>query len=273
MKQSVLADKFVLHHHTVPLSYIYEIRQRMTPPTPRTRFRMPIVLPGGVLLLLFTSLASSSGQGVHSLDVLSLDAHEVARGVDRHYNALHALQAGFRETFRGNGMDRTESGTLWIKRPGHMRWEYKEPRAKLFITDGKTAWFYAPGDRQARRTAFKKLEDLRSPLAYLLGRAKLEKEFEGLSLAPDVAPKSAGNIVLRGVPRSSGIRLAQVLLEVTSQGRIDRIVAEDQDGAATEFQFSESKENGEVAADAISEQRFRFTPPRGVEVIEGGLEQ
>ena len=228
-----------------------------------TRSGSHVVPLGAILVFLLTSLASSVAE----------DVHAIAERVDRHYNALHALQAGFTETFRGNGMDRTESGTLWIKRPGHMRWEYKEPRAKLFITDGKTAWFYAPGDRQARRTAFKKLEDLRSPLAYLLGRAKLEKEFDGLSLAPDIAPKSSGNIVLRGVPRSTGIRLAQVLLEVTPQGRIDRIVAEDQDGAATEFQFSESKENGDVAADAVDEQRFRFTPPHGVEVIEGGLDQ
>lgn len=201
------------------------------------------------------------------------DVHSIAQRVDRHYNALHAMQVEFVETFRGVGMDRTESGTLWIRRPGHMRWEYREPRPKLFDTDGKTAWFYAPGDRQARRTAFKKLEDLRSPLAYLLGRAKLEKEFDGLSLASDVVPKSSGNIVLRGVPKGLGLRVAQVLLEVTLQGRIDRIVAEDQDRSATEFRFSGSKENDAVDAAAMDDQHFRFTPPTGVEVVEGGLEE
>src|SRR6266700_2218305 len=103
--------------------------------------------------LISSSLASSA-----ALDVLTL-----AQRVDRHYNALHSLQAEFTETFRGNGMERTESGTLWIKRPGRMRWEYRQPRAKLFVTDGKTAWFYSPGDRQARKTAARKLEDLRSP--------------------------------------------------------------------------------------------------------------
>jgi len=218
---------------------------------------------GAILVFMLTFVASSAAQDVHS----------IAQRVDGHYNALRALQAEFTEMFRGNGMDRTESGTLWIRRPGHMRWEYREPRAKLFVTDGKTAWFYAPGDRQARRTAFKSLEDLRSPLAYLLGRAKLEKEFDGLSLAVDITPKSSGNIVLRGKPRGMGSQLAQVLLEVTPQGRIDRIVAEGQDDAVTEFRFSESKENGAVDAASIDDAHFRFTPPKGVEVVEGGLEE
>jgi len=60
--------------------------------------------------------------------------------------------------------------------------------------------FYVPGDRQARRTEAKKLDDIRSPLAFLLGKSKLEKELKGLSLAPDVAPMTAGNVVLRGRP-------------------------------------------------------------------------
>jgi outer membrane lipoprotein carrier protein len=222
-----------------------------------------VMLLGAVLVFVLSSLASLAAQ----------DVHAIAQRVDGHYNALHALQAEFTETFRGNGMDRTESGTLWIRRPGHMRWEYREPRAKLFVTDGKTAWFYAPGDRQARRTAFKRLEDLRSPLAYLLGRAKLEKEFDGLSLAPDIEPKSSGNIVLRGKPRGMGAQLAQVLLEVTPQGRIDRIVAEGQDDTVTEFRFLESKENGAVDAASIDDAHFRFTPPKGVEIVEGELEE
>jgi outer membrane lipoprotein carrier protein len=213
---------------------------------------------GTCLVIAASSFASSAAP-----DVLTL-----AQRVDRHYNALHSLQAEFTETFRGNGIERTESGTLWIKRPGRMRWEYKQPKAKLFVTDGKTAWFYAPGDRQARKTAAKKLDDLRSPLAYLLGRAKLEKELDGLSLALDITPQTPGNSVLRGVPRALAGRLAQVLLEVTPAGRIDRIVAEEQDGAVTEYRFVESKEDV-----AVTEGRFQFVPPAGVEVIEGGLDQ
>jgi outer membrane lipoprotein carrier protein len=102
----------------------------------------PAYLVFGFLVLLANSSASSIPN-----DVLTL-----SQRVDRHYNALHTLQTDFIEKYSGNGINRTESGTLWIKRPGRMRWEYREPRSKLFISDGKTAWFYAPGDQQARST-------------------------------------------------------------------------------------------------------------------------
>ena len=100
----------------------------------------------------------------------------VAKAVDEHYNRLRSLQAEFTEIYRGLGMDRTESGTLWLKKPGKMRWEYRSPRDKLFLSDGKDAWFYLPGDKQARKTPVRKLEDLRSPLGFLLGKTRLEKE-------------------------------------------------------------------------------------------------
>src|SRR5580700_11354650 len=116
------------------------------------------------------------------------DVKALAAAVDAHYNHLRSLQAEFTEVYRGAGMERTESGTLWLKKPGKMRWEYRSPKDKLFVSDGKDAWFYVPDDRQARKTSAKKLEDIRSPLAFLLGKTKLEKELQGLSLASDKEP-------------------------------------------------------------------------------------
>jgi len=214
------------------------------------------------LAICFITAANSFASSA-APDILTL-----SQRVDRHYNALHTLQAQFVEKYRGNGIERTESGTLWIKRPGRMRWEYQQPRAKLFITDGKSAWFYAPGDRQARTTPARKLDDLRSPLAYLLGRTKLERVLEGLALSEGVRPDTPGNVVLQGTPRGLAGHLTRVLLEVTLEGRIDRIVAEGQDDSVTEYKLSESKEDVEIA-----DERFRFVPPAGVEVIQGSMEQ
>lgn len=209
---------------------------------------------GGLLLLLV--LLGTATAAENQVD-------QISQTVDRRYNDLRSLAADFSESYRGAGMARTESGTLWLKRPGKMRWEYRQPRDKLFLTDGKTAYFYVPGEHQARRAPVKKLDDLRSPLRYLLGKTKLQKEFEDLSLAPEVTPLAAGNVVLRGLPRSMADRVSSVLLEIASDGTIQRIVVDEVDGSTTEFRFSNQRENVN-----IPEERFHFAPPPGVEMID-----
>jgi outer membrane lipoprotein carrier protein len=196
------------------------------------------------------------------------DVHAVAESVDNHYNHLQSLQTEFTETYRGAGIERTESGSLLLKKPGRMRWEYRVPREKLFLSDGKTAWFYVPADHQVRRTAVRKLDDLRSPLGFLLGKTRLEKELQGLSFAPDVPPATPGNFVLRGVPKAMADRISEVILEITPDHRIVRIQFQEADDSVTEYRFGEQKENQKIA-----DQRFQFTSPAGVEVVEGEFGQ
>jgi len=192
------------------------------------------------------------------------DVHAIAEKVDQRYNHMQTLQAQFAETYSGAGMTRKESGRLELKKPGRMRWDYEEPRPKMFLADGSTAWFYVPGERQVRRAPVKQIEDLRSPLRYLLGKSKLEKEFVGLATATNAKPVNAGDIVLRGVPKGMQERVSQTLLEVTPDGLITRIVVDEFDGSVTEFRFLQQKENVQIA-----DQRFKFTPPPGVEVVQG----
>jgi outer membrane lipoprotein carrier protein len=192
------------------------------------------------------------------------DVKALAAAVDAHYNALQSLEADFTEVYRGAGMDRTESGTLWLKKPGKMRWEYRSPKEKLFLSDGKVVWFYVPADRQATKEPAKKLEDLRSPLAFLLGKTKLEKELRGLSLAPDVTPIESGDVVLRGVPQAIAEQVSEVLLEITPEHEIRQITLQDVDGSATEYRFTDQK--GDVA---VANVQFEFRPPAGTEVVEG----
>ena len=192
------------------------------------------------------------------------DVHAIADKVDQRYNHIQTLEAQFAETYSGAGMTRKESGTLILKKPGRMRWDYEQPRPKMFLTDGTTAWFYVPGERQVRRAPVKQMEDLRSPLRYLLGKTKLEKEFVGLTIASDAKPANPGDIVLRGIPKGMQERVAQTLLEITPDGLITRIVVEELDGSVTEFRFLQQKENVQVA-----DQLFHFTPPPGVEVVQG----
>ncbi len=192
------------------------------------------------------------------------DVQALAAKVDQHYNQLKSLEANFTESYSGAGMSRIESGVLVMKKPGKMRWDYQQPHSKLFVIDGSMAWFYVPGEKQARRTPVKQLDDLRSPLRYLLGKTKLRKELDGLSLAPDAKPAEPGGVVLRGVPKGMGDRVTETLLEVTPDGLITRIVVEELDGSVTEFRFLQQKENVQVP-----DRQFQFVPPPGVEVVAG----
>ena len=201
-----------------------------------------------------------------SIPAKAQDIRQLARAVDDHYNHLHSLESDFTEIYRGDGAERVESGTLWLKKPRKMRWEYRSPREKLFISDGQAVWFYLPAERQLRKTTLNKLDDLRSPLAFLLGKTKLENELQGLSKVIDQPPLDAGNTLLRGVPRAMAGSANEVQLEITPTDQIVRILLLEPDGATTEFRFSGWKENLEV-----KDSQFHFTAPPGVETVEGEL--
>jgi outer membrane lipoprotein carrier protein len=213
------------------------------------RYRSRFLILAALTVCLF-----ASGQQAD----LSVD--RVTEGVDRHYNNLNSLRSQFTETYRGAGVTRTESGTLWLRRPGKMRWEYTEPKEKIFVSDGKTAYFYVPGERQARKAPVKDLDDLRSPLRYLLGKTKLKKEFANLTVRAGDRP---GAVLIRGIPTGMADRVTEMTLEVDSQGQIRRVLIEEADGSQTEFVFSGIQENV-----SVEDARFRFQPPAGVEMIE-----
>ena len=225
-----------------------------------TRSRLSSFLSSSLFAALVVSILTGDGRAA--------DVKSVAAAVDAHYNHLKTLQADFTEIYRGSGMDRTESGTVWLKKPGKMRWEYRSPTEKLFVSDGRDAWFYVPVDRQARKESAKKLDDIRSPLAFLLGKTKLEKELQGLSLAPDLPPLQAGDVVLRGIPKAFADQISEIVLEITPGNQIARIVLQSVDGSATEYRFTEQKEDV-----AVGDAKFQFKPPAGTETVEGELAQ
>jgi len=208
----------------------------------------------GSRLLLAAALLSAS----LSAQKLSPTAHDLAARVDRHYNQLHSLKAGFAETYQGMGVKRSESGTLLLLKPGRMKWDYSSPSGKLFLLDGKFAWFYTRGDPQVQRIPAKELDDLRSPLRFLLGHTELEKEMDSLT----VAAAGNGSFTLTGQPKGQEQLLRRLTLTVTSDGTITAIELEETDGALTHFTFTGEQPNVAVPADT-----FHFTPPPGVPVV------
>ena len=229
-------------------------------PRARRHFWSGLLLSGSVLILCARAQHSHSQNPAKSF---APNVHDLAQRVDKHYNKLHSLKAGFTETYTGLGMHRSESGTLLLLKPGRIRWDYASPAGKVFLIDGKYAWFYAQGDAQVQRIEAKKLDDLRSPLRFLLGHTELEKELAHLTLAatPD------GQFNLTGEPKGQGSgpdkRIPRVSVTLNPDGAITSLEIEESDGAITHFTFS-----GEQPNAAVPPAAFHFTPPPGVPVID-----
>jgi outer membrane lipoprotein carrier protein len=188
-----------------------------------------------------------------------ITAQQMAQRVDRYYNGLHSLRTDFTESFRGLGIEREESGTLLLRKPGRMHWSYTHPPGKIFLLDGKYAWFYAPGDSQVQRVSAAQLDDLRSPLRFLLGHTQLQKELDGLTLT------TAGTeLELSGVPKGMQNRVAKIVLGVSADGVIRSMSITEIDGAETAFTFKDTQANAPAP-----DTDFVFHPPAGIPVVDG----
>jgi outer membrane lipoprotein carrier protein len=186
-------------------------------------------------------------------------AQQLAQRVDKYYNGLHSLRTAFTESFHGMGIDREESGTLLLRKPGKMHWSYTNPAGKIFLLDGKYAWFYSPGDAQVERVSASQLDDLRSPLRFLLGHTQLQKELEGLTLS-----ETADGLQLSGVPKGMEKRVEKIVLGVSPDGAIHSMSITEIDGAQTAFTFKDSQANAPAP-----DSDFVFHPPAGIPVVDG----
>ncbi len=215
----------------------------------RVEHRWRFLLVGALAMGCAGGLRAQSGQ----------NPAQVAERVDRHYNALHSLEVHFVQTYTGMGMNRKESGVLLLKKPGKMRWTYTDPDGKLFVLDGKYGYFYSPGETEAQKVDEKKLDDLRSPLRFLLGHTELEKELKGLKVSC-----GGGTCELSGVPKGLEQRVSSLKIRATPDGTIRSMTIEETDGVTNQFEFSGEADNV-PAPDSV----FVFVPPAGVHVVEG----
>src|SRR5438270_634654 len=124
-------------------------------------------------------------------------AAELTSRMEARYRGAKTMQAAFLERYTENGQEvRTESGTAYFRRPGKMRWEYESPEKNLFLVDGKTAWFYVPGDHMVTRVLAKQSTDLRTPLALLAGEMKVSRVCARLEPALTEKALRESNVVL-----------------------------------------------------------------------------
>jgi outer membrane lipoprotein carrier protein len=179
------------------------------------------------------------------------------------YKSVQSLRATFTQSYRWGSRTRTETGTVYFARGGRMRWQYREPQKKLFLSDGKHVELYVPEEKQLTRTTVKSSEDVRVPFRLLLSRLALHEAFQNITFADQALEARSGDRVLKAIPKhgdDSGIH--EVFLEVTPDFDILRLVVVYTDRTRMQFTFENVERNV-----AVSGSLFQFTPPPGTEVI------
>jgi len=189
----------------------------------------------------------------------AVDLSTLLKGVENRYNRSHTMQMEFEQTQSGQGqIARTESGTLSIQKPGRMRWTYSRPAGKFFLTDGKFAYYYSPNTRQVSRSKIKDAEDLRAPLAFLIGNVDFHRDFKEFRTTPDGA-----NTYIAATPKSARAPYTQVDFLVTPDYRIELLKVTGQDGQIMRYRLT-----GEKSNPALPASTFEFVKPDGAELID-----
>ncbi len=192
------------------------------------------------------------------------DLNNLVDGVEKSFQGMKDFQADFIQIFEDPlNRKQQESGHLYLMKPRRMRWEYKSPEDKLFVSDGKTVYFYIPADRQVHKDAVKDTFDDRMPLMFLLGRSDLRNEFTQFAELK-AKPFFEGTRVIQMYPKRK-TDLKEVIMEVDpSNYQIRRLLLSHSDGSHSQFIFSNIRTNTGVHSDV-----FDFKVPAGISVVEG----
>ncbi len=190
------------------------------------------------------------------------DLHAVILGLQSRYASVHTIRAAFRQTYRAPGIDQTEVGALVMKKPGLMRWEYRQPEVKFFVADGRNTYLYTPADRQVLVRPFSAGELQSTPLQFLLGRGDILKSF-AVQPEREFSPRVEGTVLVRLLPRSGEADYSYLVLECDAATHdLRRLVIRERTGNTSEFLLTEVETNIRT-----KDSDFQFKIPKGVEVI------
>jgi outer membrane lipoprotein carrier protein len=164
------------------------------------------------------------------------EASRLAAKVQAFYERTRDLQARFTQTYTyaGFGRRQVSSGTLRVKKPGKMRWDYEKPAPKTVAVSGSRLVQYEPEENQAYVDEHFDASAMSAAVAFLLGKGDLTKEF-------DVATDGSGSLLLR--PKEPDPRVETIALSVGPAGEVTATRVVDGSGNVNEVKFSDVRRN------------------------------
>src|SRR5271166_696439 len=186
------------------------------------------------------------------------DLTRLLKGVEQRYNRAKTLKVLFTETYSVQGRARkSESGELTLRKPGRMRWDYATPNGKLFVSDGRDVYLYTPDNNRVEKMPLKQSEDMRAPLAFLLGKLDFSKEFR------DFGSKQEGaDTRITAQAKTDRLPYAKIEMLVTPDSTIRKLIITDQDQSILTFDFDQERLNPPV-----DDAQFRFRMPAGATLV------
>ncbi len=191
-------------------------------------------------------------------------ASEFAQALQRRYDTVKDFSADFVHTYQGSVLKKTftERGTVLMKKPGRMRWDYTAPEKKQFVSDGAKIYFYIPADKQVMVSTVPPNADATTPALFLAGTGRLTSEFTP-AFVELPAGLPAGSRALKLVPKSKLPDYDWLVLAVDPATLAIRgLVTTDAQGGTSTFVFTNLKHDIGLADD-----QFTFKIPRGVDVV------
>jgi chaperone LolA len=180
------------------------------------------------------------------------------------YRGVRTLRAQFTQTQTAGQRTRIESGTVYFARGGLMRWDYRQPQKKLFLSNGKKLLLYIPEEQRLTRSSLKASDDIRVPFGLLLSRPHLRRAFSRIEFADEEVEHDPGDRVLRAYPKQGYEQdYREVLIELTPDFDVRRLWVFYPDQSRMEFTFERIRRNV-----PLRRSLFAFRPPAGTEIID-----
>ncbi len=187
------------------------------------------------------------------------DTTNLLTGVENRYNRARTLQVHFEQTYEAPQRGpKTEAGELFLRKPGRMRWQYTQPSGKLFVSDGKMVFLYTPSNNRVERSKVKESDDMRAPLAFLLGKLDFQRDFKRFTVR-----KQGENTWIEAEPKSKNAPYSKVAFLVTPSYEIRHLIVAAEGAQTMEFRFADERLNPPLA-----DKMFQFQAPAGAEVVD-----
>ena len=192
-------------------------------------------------------------------------ARELAAAIQKKYDGIRDFSADFTQVSEGGVLRRKaseERGTVFVKKPGRMRWNYKSPEEKVFVSDGRQIQLYVPADKQVIVSPVPADDRATSAVLFLMGRGNVTRDFD----VSHVSGATENTYVLRLDPKIRQAEYDWLQLTIDRKSlQILELTAGDREAGRSTFRFTNFKENP-----GVSDKVFAFTPPRGTDVVKSG---